>query len=435
MELAEDGETRPGTVVQGNDSRLKKATTKDYGLTVMAELGSDLPGRVITADDPRIKKATTTKEGILRFAHNGESEGLCAVQGSDKRLKEATTESFGIVKLAHSGEGNEGKVIQGNDKRLKEATETEPGIVSFAKHDSNVANKAVQANDPRLYDSREAKPHTHDYAPKVHDYNSHTGLIRLKGEVQSQFKHIVVPPQNHGVIYGKNEATSGAGIVGVGEDEGVLGYSNDYGVVGYSGSSKEDSAGICGFAKKGFGGEFTSQSSYALCANGKGVKKKDISGSGKAVLALGNSEFHGMIKIEDDNASHCIAACFTLLQNEIISEGDIIVIGEKDGKIAKSKTAYSTRVIGVAVSSMSIQLGRDKTKSEDVLVALYGMVKINVDASDGAIHFGDLLVSGLTSGHAVKADTNKLKPGMIVAKALGECKKDRLLIPAILTIQ
>ncbi len=401
----------------------------------MAELGSDLPGRVVTADDPRIKKATTTKEGILRFAHNGENDGQCAVQGNDKRLKEATTESFGIVKLAHSGESNEGKVVQGNDKRLKYATEDEPGIVSFAKHDSNIANKAVQANDPRLYDHREAKPHTHDYAPKIHDYNSHTGLIRLKGEAQSQFKHIVVPPQNHGVIYGKNEATSGSGIVGVGEDEGVLGYSNDYGVVGYSGSSKEDSAGVCGFAKKGHGGEFTSQSSFALCANGKGVKKKDISGSGKALLALGNSEFYGTIKVEDSNGSNCIAMCFSLLQNEIVSEGDIIVIGEKDGKIAKSKAAYSTKVIGVAVSSAFVQLGRDKSKSEDVLVALYGVAKINVDASDGAIHYGDLLVSGLTSGHAVKADVNRLKQGMIIAKALGECKRDRALIPAILTIQ
>ena len=44
------------------------------------------------------------------------------------------------------------------------------------------------------------------------------------------------------------------------------------------------------------------------------------------------------------------------------------------------------------------------------------------------------LVSGLTAGHAVKADVNKLKPGMLVGKALGECRKDRGIIPVILTL-
>ncbi len=62
---------------------------------------------------------------------------------------------------------------------------------------------------------------------------------------------------------------------------------------------------------------------------------------------------------------------------------------------------------------------------EYVLVALLGLAKIHVDATQGSIQPGDILVSGLSSGHAIKADPNRLKPGMIVAKALESLKRDK----------
>jgi hypothetical protein len=62
---------------------------------------------------------------------------------------------------------------------------------------------------------------------------------------------------------------------------------------------------------------------------------------------------------------------------------------------------------------------------------------MNVDANNnvgGQITPGDLLVSSLTGGHASKADSDKLKPGMLVGKALGELRKDKGSIPVMLTI-
>lgn len=434
VELAEDGETRVGVVVQGNDKRLKNATTETYGLVVLSELGQDYHGKVVQANDPRLKNANTEHVGILRFAKNGEETDNAAVQGNDKRLKNATTETYGIIRLAKSGETKEGLVVQGNDRRLKYASEDEAGTIMFAPHNSKTNDKAVKADDPRLNDMRVAKPHTHDYAPIQHEYNSHTGLIRITGSSSSEFKGVVVPPQNHAIVFAKNESKAGSGLVGVGLDTGVVGFGENSGVTGYSSGVDEDSGAVQGFAKKGYGGVFVSHRNYAIYANGDGYSKKDISGSGKAIYAKGDSEFLGTFRVINSKGLDCIAKYFRTQQTDVISNGDLIAIGDKDSRVVKSKTAYSTKILGVSVQSACIELGQSMSINDHLLVALYGVVLIFVDASEGAIHPGDLLVSGLVSGHAIKGDSNKIKPGMIVAKALGECLKDRALIQAVLTI-
>jgi hypothetical protein len=434
VELAEDGETRPGVVVQGNDKRLKKATKDGFGLVILAELGEDSPGKVVTADDPRFKKASTEKEGILRFASNGEETAGAAVQGNDKRLKKATTEAHGIVELAQSGESKEGVVVQGNDKRLQHASDDSYGIMIYARHNTSLPFRAIQSDDPRLSDSRIPKPHTHDYADKLHSYDSHAGLIHITDSTSSDWKNIVLPTKNHSVIYGRNEAKNGGGVVGIGVDEGVLGHGEDFGIVGLSNGTEEDSAGVAGFSKKGHGGIFTSGRGFAVYANGKGLGRKEINGSGKAILANGESEFQGTVRLVDEKGLDCIAKYFKIQGNDLIQKGDLVVIGEKEGHIARSRTAYSSKIVGVCVDSAALEFGIKKTGNDFVLVAFMGMVFVNVDAIDGSVAPGDLLVSGLTGGHAVKGDPSKIKPGMLVAKALGDCKKDRALIPALLCL-
>ncbi len=434
VELAEDGETRPGVVIQGNDSRLKKATTKNYGLVILSELGEDSPNKVITADDPRLRKATTETEGILRFAHNGEESPLAAVQGNDKRLRCATTEYPGIVELAHSGENKEGVVVQGNDERLKHATEDSYGISIFARHGATQPLRAVQSDDPRLSDARVPLPHSHEYADKTHSYDSHTGLIHIVDSTSSAWKNITLPTKQHGVIYGRNQSKGGGGVVGIGIDDGVIGNGEDLGVVGLAKGIEEDSAGVAGFSEKGFGGIFVSSRNYAIHANGEGYKRKEISGSGKAILATGESEFRGTVRILNRKGLDCFAKQFKMQSGDIIQNGDIVVASEKEGSVARSRTSYSTKVLGVCVDTSSIVLGEQKFGNDLILVAFSGLVYLHVDAMDGAIFPGDLLVSGLTGGHAVKADPNRLKPGMLVAKALGECKKDRAMILALLCL-
>jgi hypothetical protein len=435
VELAEDGETRPGVVVQGNDKRLRKATTKDYGLVILGELGSDDPGKVVTGDDPRFKNATTEKEGILRFASNGEDSPYAAVQGNDKRLRKATTESHGIVELAQSGENKEGVVVQGSDKRLRMASTEDAGIMIFATHNANQPLMAIQSDDPRLYDKREAKAHTHEYAEKNHSYDSHSGLIKLTGNTSSELKNISPPSLNHSVIFGKNEAKGGAGVSGVGVDEGMLGYGDDLGVLGISTGNDEESAGITGLSKKGFGGMFVSQRKHALFANGQSLAKREVQGSGKAILARGDSDFYGTIRVSDNRGNDCLAKYFKNSGNDVLQKGDLVVVVDKEMGVSRARSSHSTKIVGVVVDSASIEFGEKIFGNEFVLVAIYGIVKVNVDSQEGGIILpGDLLVSGLTAGYACKADQNKLKPGMLLGKALGECRKDKSAIQIILTL-
>ena len=67
-------------------------------------------------------------KGIVELAENGEDAPGVAVQGNDKRLKDATSAFKGIVRLANDGENKEGVAVQGSDKRLKNATTISKGI-------------------------------------------------------------------------------------------------------------------------------------------------------------------------------------------------------------------------------------------------------------------------------------------------------------------
>ncbi|GBF51927.1 F5/8 type C domain protein [Leptospira ryugenii] len=434
VELALDGETRPGVAVQGNDARLKLATRKSFGLVQLAEPNEVSPDRVVTGDDPRLKDATVTEKGIVRLAPNGGEEANTAVQGNDKRLRHAGTEQYGIVQLAHSGEAKSGVVVQGDDKRLQPADFERAGIVLLSRPGESTPGRVVTAEDPRLSDKREPKPHTHEYAEKQHSFDSHTGLLRIEGETSSPSQGYVPPTQNDAIVYAKNQS-EGAGVLGIGKAKGVFGFSERIGTLGLSkAKDNQEGSGVLGVGTHSSGGQFISQNEYALFANGAGLPEKDWTGSGKALRALGDSVFEGTLRISRDGQEEAIGKYFKLDQRDVVSAGDLLVSSYDAEVLSRSKQSYATNVIGVCIASSSMILGKEKKGQEYCLVAMMGVVKIQADASQGAISVGDLLVSGLTSGHVIKADTNKLKPGMLVAKALEPLRKDKGQILCLLCL-
>ncbi|TGN00236.1 discoidin domain-containing protein [Leptospira dzoumogneensis] len=431
VELAENGETKEGTVVQGNDDRLKHATNQKFGLVQLAPPGDASPGKVVTSDDPRLRHATTESPGILRFASNGEESADAAVQGNDKRLKISTPQSYGIVKLARSGETKEGAVVQGDDERLRNASTEYPGIVTVAPKGKSIPGHVVSSDDPRLSDARQPLSHTHDYAPKEHDFSSHTGYLRLKGSVEAPYANISPPPENAGLAYARNESEKGAGIVGSGRFSGILGFGEKFGVRGDSASGEKESAGILGLAKRGFGGWFHSRSGHALYASGKGIPSLNETGSGKAILAEGDSDFLGTVYLQTGKGTDCIAKFFPVQSSDVIAEGDLLAMGE-DGKLHKSRQPNATNIVGVAVKSAALVLG-DKPQAEGQwLVAIAGVVLANVEAQSYPVQPGDLLCSGLTGGHAVRVAPENLKPGALVAKSLGLQRNGRGPIQVLL---
>jgi len=123
-----------------------------------------------------------------------------------------------------------------------------------------------------------------------------------------------------------------------------------------------------------------------------------------------------------------------------LAAGTVVMIdpAEVNGVIQSSRP-YDTRIAGVVSSQPGILLG--EPGDDKVKVAHSGRVKVKVDAQYGAIKTGDLLVSSLTSGYAMRSvpvDFNGIsmhRPGTIVGKALEPLKEGKGEILVLLTLQ
>jgi hypothetical protein len=69
------------------------------------------------------------------------------------------------------------------------------------------------------------------------------------------------------------------------------------------------------------------------------------------------------------------------------------------------------------------------------VVTLGAYKGIKVDASFGAIHAGDMLVSSPHAGYAMKADNSQIKFGSVIGKALGDLADGTGLIPVMVTLK
>ncbi len=91
------------------------------------------------------------------------------------------------------------------------------------------------------------------------------------------------------------------------------------------------------------------------------------------------------------------------------------------GKFLKSASPYSTAVMGV-YSTKPGTLGRRQTtpkNSDEVPMAMIGIVPTKVSAENGVIKPGDLLVTSSTSGYAMKGTDRSRLLGAIIGKAMG----------------
>src|SRR5882724_504242 len=110
--------------------------------------------------------------------------------------------------------------------------------------------------------------------------------------------------------------------------------------------------------------------------------------------------------------------------------GTVVVLdATKSNQVTSSTVSYDTRVAGVVSAQPGIALG-EKSDTK-VLVATTGRVRIKVDASKGAIHIGDLLVTSDIPGVAMKSVPVNLggvqfhRPGTLIGKALEPLEKGK----------
>jgi hypothetical protein len=126
--------------------------------------------------------------------------------------------------------------------------------------------------------------------------------------------------------------------------------------------------------------------------------------------------------------------------SEKLVAGTVVVLDStKSNQVTSSSVSYDTRVAGVVSEQPGIALG-EKSDGK-VLVATTGRVRVKVDASKGAIHIGDLLVTSDLPGVAMKSEPVEFAgrkmhmPGTLIGKALEPLEKGTGQILVLLSLQ
>ena len=106
-----------------------------------------------------------------------------------------------------------------------------------------------------------------------------------------------------------------------------------------------------------------------------------------------------------------------------LSAGTVVVLdSDKNNQVVASTQSYDSRVAGVISPQPGITLG--ERAEGRVLVAATGRVKVKVDATNGPIKIGDLLVTSDKEGFAMKSipvefgGVKMHRPGTLIGKAL-----------------
>lgn len=104
--------------------------------------------------------------------------------------------------------------------------------------------------------------------------------------------------------------------------------------------------------------------------------------------------------------------------------GDVVRISSRNRmQIEHADRAYDSRVAGVIATDPGMLLGQDTQNGYPV--ALAGRVPVKVTNEGGTIDRGDYLVAASTPGFAMKADAERLHPGVVLGKALERFDGDK----------
>jgi hypothetical protein len=118
--------------------------------------------------------------------------------------------------------------------------------------------------------------------------------------------------------------------------------------------------------------------------------------------------------------------------------GDVLVLAQgNEADVEKSTEPYSTAVAGIFATKPGV-VGRRQTlanTSDEVPMAMVGIVPTNVSAENGPIHRGDLLVTASRPGYAMKGTNRRRMLGAVIGKAMGSLDSGIGTIEVLVTLQ
>jgi hypothetical protein len=137
----------------------------------------------------------------------------------------------------------------------------------------------------------------------------------------------------------------------------------------------------------------------------------------------GTGRFTGDLTVDGNIAAKYQDVAEWVPAAEELAAGTVVVLDSaKSNQVISSHKSYDTRVAGVISAQPGIMLG--ERGDNKVLVATTRRVIVNVDATNGPIEIGDLLVTSDREGVAMKSQPVEIgsvrlhRPGTLIGKAL-----------------
>jgi hypothetical protein len=154
----------------------------------------------------------------------------------------------------------------------------------------------------------------------------------------------------------------------------------------------------------------------------------------------GNIKVTGSINVSGNiNAKYQDVAEWVESSQELAPGTVVVLDTTKSNQVIAATQAYDSRVAGVISLQPGLALG--EAGDGRVLVATTGRVKIKVDATNGPIQIGDLLVTSDREGFAMKSLPVEIggvrihRPGTLIGKALEPLAKGTGEILVLLSMQ
>jgi hypothetical protein len=365
--------------------------------------------------------ATTSNANIV--ALGGEVGGMASATQIDFFTSPTTNVDTGTLRMTINGAGNVGIGASAPDVKLQ---------VHHSSANTSLAN--VGLGDLVLGLRNTSNTNGNMSVISFQDAIGY-GNVNITAIQKDQTNHsadLLFLTRENTTTFGERMRITSTGLVGIGINSPL--YTLDV------------SGGLNGFRTKAAStssndtiATFENSSAIKMIVRANGNVGIGTTAPAKPLDVVGDINASGTITGGNIKAKYQDVAEWVESSQDLLAGTVVILDPTKSNQVIASTAAYDSRVAGVISQQPGIELGEQGEGR--VLVATTGRVRVKVDATNGPIQIGDLLVTSDKTGFAMKSITIDVggarihRPGTLIGKALEPLAQGTGEILVLLSLQ